>query len=875
MTVVVTGEWRGAGAELLSLEIPVVVRADVVIAFDHAAAVLATADMTEEGGASDELTLDVSAEVDGEEADSISLELDPDGDEGVVELSGMTLRAQKAGKTAVRVVVSSGGKSYYSVWKEITVEYAVFDRTDELSLDFLLTDDTLMLDAELILGSGALAVTAVKDVTSDEELLGNSTVLDKTKMKFGVRVYQVETADYAVKISAEVITQKIMNKRDLDEMLTKAAVAGTHDVFDGYVVLGDNIDYGGAEYDFRRGDAERTVTRGTGWKGTFDGRGYTVYNLTVVDMAGIFGYVAKEGVIRNVAFEHINFSPKNNVYGGETSWAVIPFGQFFYGTLENVLITVGNSPNTNSRVIADELGNDQFGNAVLRNVVIDASNFTDNQYAAVVCTYGKAAMSEVSVVTTLSNVTGSNAGTAAVYEDMDTFMQAARDGSFSNIWTKEGERIAFKTFAAFVGKELDKTEEQVTVFNGDKLSVCSFPEMYVEGVLTGGDDKVTYVDGMLSVAEKLSDKTVCTLVLRSKLDPQDSVTVTVTAKVKETPVKDLTVGVDYETYRNTAPLTVTIEDMQGGLVSAQVKSADGSETPVSATGSNNQVVLSGLAQFALGYYVLTVETTEYIYRMPLSILSKIIKTADDFKRVLVYGNTGKDVYGGYVVLGGDIDYAGATYDWNDVKNDTITSDWPTGWTGVFDGRGHTVYNINVKNYCGIFLGIAKGGTIKNVGFANVGLTSGAGTYDSANLLAGFSHGTVENVFVEIASIASNNNQAALYEHHYETAVLRNVVVYVMQAALKNPTETSLNKGILIAATLHEGGVTENVFVVTDFVNISNNVSFETGYKTIKKITGTEALSAEEKAALSKFWTLEYGVPMFASAVRHVTQIAVD
>ncbi len=872
--VTVTGKWRGAGAELLSLEIPVTVRADVVIEFDYTATTLATVDMTEAGGASDSLDLNVSVKADGEAVENFTFEFNPDGDNDVIGLSGNIVRALKVGKTALRVVAEYNNEIYRSLWKEITVEYAVFDRTEDIALEFLLTDEQITLDTDAVLGQNAPALTAVRDVEANV-VLGNSATLDKSKLISGLRTYRVETEKYGVQFAAEVITQKIMNKADLDKMLTFAAVKGTHDEFDGYFVLGANIDYGGAEYSYGS-DETRILTRYSGWKGVFDGKGYAIYDLTVTDMAGVFGYVAHEGVIKNVAFENVRYKQKSHAYN-EQSWGVMLFGQFFYGTLENVLITVGSFEGT-GRVIADQIGD---GNrnyiAQLKNVVVDSTNFIDNGYSYELCSYGASVMNNVSVITTSTSttdansanrVTGTNTGKPNRYATMDVFMDAAASIEFDDVWLTSGERVSLIGFAAFVKEEMKNAETEVSLLNGMSVSVVPTTLIpYVSGTVAGGDGKVTYADGKISVAEDLAANTTCTLTLQSKLNPQDKATVTVTAKFKA--FVELTTRVDYETYNNTADLTVPIDGLQGELVSAIVN-VDGTDMQVQATVSGTNVVLSGLADFKKGDHTLTVETTESTYRMPLSVVTKVIKTAEEFKNVLVYGNTGTNLYGGYVVLGNDIDYGGATYDWEDVKNDKITADWPNkdtgGWKGTFDGRGYTVYNINIKRYCGIFLAITSGGVVKNVGFANVGLDgTGAGTATSASVLAGYSYGTVENVFIEITSINCANNHAALYDNHYAGAIARNVVVYT-----KNSDTAKDTAGALMSDNL--AGSAENVFVVTDFVNIYKNLSFEAGYPGITKIDGTSDLTAEQQSALGDYWTFEYGVPMFKTAVAHVGAI---
>jgi hypothetical protein len=57
--------------------------------------------------------------------------------------------------------------------------------------------------------------------------------------------------------------------------------------------------------------------------GSFDGRGYKIYNLyinTTRDYVGLFGYVGKEGIIKNVGLENVKISSTGGDVGGLIGW---------------------------------------------------------------------------------------------------------------------------------------------------------------------------------------------------------------------------------------------------------------------------------------------------------------------------------------------------------------------------------------------------------------------------------------------------------------------------------------------------------------------------------------------------------------------------
>ena len=438
-TVTVAATWRGADSALLTEEVPVKVRGNVVVNFAHEQITLATADMTADGGYANQIVLDATATIDGQAA-TVSYEIDSEGDAGVVALDGTTLTAVGAGATRVRAVVTSGGDNYYSIWRDIVVEYAVFDRT-ATTLEYLLTQDTLTFDADTLLGED-IEVVSIKD---GDVVVANGTTFNKSSMIAGLRTYRVETANAAYLFNAEVISIKIMNKTDLDNMLSAIAVAGTTNKFAGYVVLGANINYGGEAYNYYS-DETRTLVRGEGFTGTFDGRGYTIYDIKFTDLAGMFGYPAAGAVIKNVAFEDVTFAAS-----GGSNWGAMIFGQHCYATsIENVFVSV-KSVTGNARVIADECGNANFGLVSLNNVVIDATNFPATQ--KIIASYGAAPVCQnVAIVTPNDNI-GSNSG-AVKYADMGTLMSEIASMNLSAIWATSGTRVGFNKFAPVIKESI-------------------------------------------------------------------------------------------------------------------------------------------------------------------------------------------------------------------------------------------------------------------------------------------------------------------------------------------------------------------------------------------------------------------------------------
>ena len=162
-----------------------------------------------------------------------------------------------------------------------------------------------------------------------------------------------------------------------------------------------------------------------------------------------------------------------------------------------------------------------------------------------------------------------------------------------------------------------------------------------------------------------------------------------------------------------------------------------------------------------------------------------------------FSGTGKqgDLLGGGITLKDTYDQATKTYyvytadgldDWATRANEDLTvscilmddidyndKEWTTigtgntsieSYSGTFDGGGHTIRNIKIKNdatyYNGLFGRIAGGGTVKNLTVENANLTtSGTKNY---GIIAGRNDGTIENCVVSSCRITGNSGYVGCF-----------------------------------------------------------------------------------------------------------------
>lgn len=110
----------------------------------------------------------------------------------------------------------------------------------------------------------------------------------------------------------------------------------------------------------------------------------------------------------------------------------------------------------------------------------------------------------------------------------------------------------------------------------------------------------------------------------------------------------------------------------------------------------------------------------------------------------------QDVLTKDLVLENDIDLVGKT--WTPIGTDMNTG----GYSGDFDGNGKFIYNLSVENNddnnVGFFGGLAAGGTVHDVKFANAQITAtSGGAY--AGVIAGSSMGKIESCNVRSSTIS--------------------------------------------------------------------------------------------------------------------------
>lgn len=270
----------------------------------------------------------------------------------VTEQGVLTTAAEVAADTVVTVRV----KSDFNNAKYSDIQITVKKTLDKVQLEGTYTADlttALVVPTTGIEGdiTGAkVGTTALTYTVSEGEI--QFAAAEVAKIGYGEKTVSVLTADKEYLVSVDIYSKIITTK---DEFLNMASYlvksesgkSASNDNwatsyklyrYDGRIALGANIDLEGAivpTLDFHGGSGGSVSDHG--FRGTFDGKGYTVSNLggtagnngaNVGATYGIFGHIGAGAVIKNVAFTNVTIGASNSGL----------FAQRSHGTFENVYV---------------------------------------------------------------------------------------------------------------------------------------------------------------------------------------------------------------------------------------------------------------------------------------------------------------------------------------------------------------------------------------------------------------------------------------------------------------------------------------------------------------------------------------------------------
>ena len=168
--------------------------------------------------------------------------------------------------------------------------------------------------------------------------------------------------------------------------------------------------------------------------------------------------------------------------------------------------------------------------------------------------------------------------------------------------------------------------------------------------------------------------------------------------------------------------------------------------------------------------------------VPVTIITKEIKTFDELMQSVTARNNEVEKSGAYYTLGNDIDAEGKTiYTFLGENGSTITPEYcglGKGFAGTLNGKGYKVSNLNL---------------------------------DSSGIFRGMTGATVKNISFEIANYSEKTQGAALFASNVQDCLFEKVTVTVTKAI---NMETNNNTGLLVVQQT-KGTTFKSVNIIAD------------------------------------------------------------
>lgn len=600
---------------------------------------------------------------------------------------------------------------------------------------------------EVVATNGVVEVGRLADVAFDIRLegslvsatIGNAQVgksitdgmltLDREKLEampvanYGEHVALfIETNLVKYSTEIELYTLIVKNKQDYMSIgsLSKAACKNNDKLFGGYFVFADNITVNGGMSEFI--DRTKTDFNGNGSQGfcgIIDGRGYVISGLTkTTDNGNAFiSVMHTDGVLKNLGFIHAKFETDSGSF-------LIHTGA---GTVENVYVQYDKISGGSSEGYSGTIYN---ANLSLNKMVVDVTN------AQISGNGSNFALMTANRHANLKNFICLFGNNYILKDVIDGNVTVENDQDFTN----DDYKRAFdkKVFFGFAALQQSEFFTSMSEWNG-KLWHIDVDEGKIDfGVKEYVEPEFRYET--INVQE--SDR------VRAELDINNNGTLN-NGKIIDIDIANIIDTSDY-----------TLVSVNGNGAASNNVTAD-----LFGYLYGNQTV----------QLVVDAEYTRYTINLPMLLISKVIRTVDDYaawvKIAIACENNGKTEgshnYGGYFELGNDIKSESGSIPMAYADQDAW--DGAGGFSGTFDGCGYVIDGLeaSVAKDHATFVGEMKpDAVLKNIGFTNVKMSG-------VTLLTRTQNGTISNIYVQYKKIAVTSGQTLLAR---DNAIVENIFV---------------------------------------------------------------------------------------------------
>ncbi len=325
-----------------------------------------------------------------------------EGGEDIIEYDAVNnvVRSKGIAGAAVINVSCTIGENTYTTISTVVVNVSVGDYESTKEVEFSALDGVFFADGKVLSVSEIFAENSV--VLTNATADGNELTIGSDNAVLGLKTPNKETLETTVTLMSDSVGYRVPvtayakiidEAEDLDSLcldVTDYGKSATPRSVEGYYVLAKDIDASDYKmktqgYLYNESDAQLG-----GFKGLFDGRGYTISDITFgYDLQlpaatrsywnnndySLFGILGSSAVVKNFALTGVKYDLTNTGGGGDINMSICsPIGSWIFSgaTVENVYIGIKGA----NRISAGFTKIHGFGHQVklganLKNIVID------------------------------------------------------------------------------------------------------------------------------------------------------------------------------------------------------------------------------------------------------------------------------------------------------------------------------------------------------------------------------------------------------------------------------------------------------------------------------------------------------------------------
>lgn len=779
----------------------------------------------------------------------VTIAIDAAAKEAGFKLVGRTLvvPADASGKS-VTVTVTSALDDTVKAEKTFTVITTEIKNVANVTeIDMTATGDvTFDLSAQNIEGEFASANingtafssaayeagTLTLDRATLGSLYGEKTIVATFEKRSGDTLEKLTTVNIPVVLVTKYITEKehLVN-------LKNYAVKLNDNTYGGYFVQTQDIDVSGSRIGIGYYDGNLRDY----FTGTYDGRGHVIANAKQGTNNGMFAWVNAGTTVKNIVFTNAvldgcsgfvvteggnditieNIAVYGRIASGGASWSpsAMILGKGYGATVRNCMVVLTDwalNQGNNAGMIVGNLSSSIVENCIAVNLKPGA---TEAEYAIPAIGVNGAGL------TTKAN----DNDTTKTFHGWDEYLAWAADKDMSAYGNATWEILenkipVAKSVKASVGAvNADFVPDTVAVGETNTINITNagvYAKVTVEPAVEG----VTVGFSTITVADTFNGTftvKVTSLVTGESVTKTAASTTTTTLSGKT----DLGINNDNTLDISEAGVTGTVKSAKVGDT-AVTASLDG--TTLSVTGLVDSLGQTVYGDKTLSVVIEKADSSLATVNVPVFVVTKILNTADDilgWNELSYAADAAPNYWGGYFVLGKDIDMTGKEFQGRFSYTDLCDTEGPNAWNtkveyqpliwnngrkggfrGTFDGRGHKISNLTVAKWNGSLMGqLATEGIVKNVVFTDVTLNA------ATSLISPGGEGKIQNVYATIKAYSNGNanDSTGVFLSRDSMGGARLVNCFV-----KFDCATAVTDGFKALGSYHLGyGILKNVYAV--------------------------------------------------------------